>query len=101
MKGIFMMGNLILFSKSHSEIVFILACIVILVSPKHSYKWYLFSATFWPVMEIVILLLANGGAWTYNHQELVNIPFYLAPMWSLVSDCIVQFYEFGVLNEII
>lgn len=95
-KGLFMTVALTtLAGKGHDNAIFWLALVLIAFTRRFSWLFYVFFGTFWTCMEIFILQFARGHAWIYPHANVINIPLYLFPLWALVSEMLLDIYEYG------
>ena len=99
-KGLYMTLALVVFSETQGNFIFISGILVLLFARKYSIPFYLFFSIFWPVMEMVILHYANGHAWIYSHANVYNIPMYIFPLWAIVSECVLEIFEWGTRNNL-
>lgn len=60
---------------------------------KFPVKFYVIFGLFWPLMEMIILNFAKGSAWVYKHQDICNVPSYIFPLWAIVSECVIDIFE--------
>lgn len=94
-KGLFMTFALTILSEKNHGFIGILGLFVLFLKPRYNWKFYAFFALFWPVMEIVILHHANGNTWTYKHEDIYNVPIWIFPLWAIVSECVIDIFEWG------
>ena len=99
-KGVFMTFLLIAFSEKSNVVIFIAPILYLMIRPGHSLNFYLFFSLFWPIMEMFIIWQSKGHAWIYKHPDIFGIPLYIMPLWAIVSDCVLDVYEWAATNDI-
>lgn len=99
-KGLYMLGLVILFAETMKWVICVASIAMHLVFAKYTWSFYVCFALFFGCMEIVIVQCAHGQAWVYTHPDILGIPLYLIPLWSIVTECIVDFHAWGLRNNI-
>ncbi len=96
LKGLYMTIALSLLSPISNNLILFSAIMILLIKPKYSWQFYMFFSLFWPAMEIVLIHFSSGNAWTYKHPDIINIPAYLLPLWAIVSECVLDIFQWGI-----
>ena len=99
LKGLFMTVALSTLSKDNHHYIGLLGLLILMLHRKFPIRFYVFFGLFWPIMEIVILSFADGDAWVYKHQDVCHVPTYIFPLWAIVSECVIDIYEWGRLMK--
>lgn len=99
-KGLYMTFALMFLSQNYNYLIVLSSLLVLLVNPKYNILFYAFFSLFWPFMEIIIIHYSDGNAWVYPHANIINIPLYIFPLWAIVSECVLDIYEWGVRRTI-
>jgi len=82
-------------SGDHSLWAALAGMIVLYANPKFSWRFYAFFSIFWPVMEMIILNYSGDKAWVYKDQDIFKVPYYIFPLWSIVSECVIDIFIWG------